>query len=116
MIRVPEYTDGCFEMMLIKSEEDGDFPIKKLESTGMMIWFREISVFDKTKYEFEQGGKEITMKIRVPRFKGIDSQCACRIGKEIHLVYNAAHVIDKDGFKETELTLIRPDKELMYCE
>lgn len=112
MIRVPEYTDGCFEMFRIVDDTTNDFPIKKLKETGMTIWFREISVFDRIKYEFEQGGKEITMKIRIPRFKEIDSQCACKIEGTTHLVYNAAHVESKEGFKETELTLIRPGKEL----
>lgn len=113
MIRVPEYTDGCFEMFRIEDDTTSDFPIKKLKSTGMTIWFREISVFDRVKYEFEQGGKEITMKIRIPRFKEIDSQCACKIEDTTHLVYNAAHIESKEGFKETELTLIRPGKELI---
>lgn len=112
MIRVPEYTDGCFEMFQIVDDTTNDFPIKKLKKTGMAIWFREISVFDRIKYEFEQGGKEVTMKIRIPRFKEIDSKCACKIDGKIHLVYNATHVTDKEGFKETELTLVHPDKEL----
>ena len=52
------------------------------------------------------------MKIRIPQYKGIDSMCACEIDGNIHQVYNATHVRDKMGFQETELTLIRPDKEL----
>lgn len=109
---VPEYTDGCFRLYKIGNDKTSDFPVEKLKDMDMEIWFREISVFDRVRYEFEQGGKEITMKIRIPRYKGIDSKCACKIDGELHLVYNAAHVVDKDGFKETELTLIRPDKEL----
>ena len=109
---VPEYTDGYFELYKIEHDTTSDFPVDTLKDMDMEIWFREISVFDRVRYEFEQGGKEITMKLRIPRYKGIDSQCACKIEGVIHLVYNAAHVVDKDGFKETELTLIRPDKEL----
>lgn len=111
MIQVPEYTDGCFELFEIKDEKVGDFPIKKLKSKGMTIWFREISVFDRIRYEFEQGDIQITMKIRIPRYKGIDSENACKIDGKIHQIYNVAHVIDKNGFPETELTLIRPNKE-----
>ena len=112
IMTVPEYTDGCFELYKIEHDTTSDFPVDKLKNMDMEIWFREISVFDRVRYEFEQGGKEITMKIRIPRYKGIDSQCVCKIDGVVHLVYNAAHVVDKDGFKETELTLIRPDKEL----
>lgn len=112
MSNLPEYTDGVFELFKIGNEKVGDFPVEKLVRTGMKIWYREISVFDRTKYEFEQGGKEITMKVCIPRYKGVDSDCACMIEGKIHLVYNAAHITNKDGFKETELTLIRPDRKL----
>lgn len=112
MSNLPEYTDGFFELFKIKNEKVVDFPVEKLVRTRMKIWYREISVFDRTKYEFEQGGKEITMKVRIPRYKGVDSDCACMIEGELHLVYNAAHITNKDGFRETELTLIRPDRKL----
>lgn len=113
MNRMPEYTDGYFELCEVKESTLNDFPIETINKKGMEIWYREISVFDRIKYEFEQGNKEITMKIRIPRYKEIDSKCACLINGDVHLVYNAAHVVDKNGFKETELTLIRPDKELI---
>lgn len=112
MIRVPEYVDGYFELYQIVEDTSKDYPVETLKDMRMQIWFREISVFDRIRYEFEQGGKEITMKIRIPRFNGIDSKCACKIDEKIHIVYNAASVTSKEGFKETELTLIRPGKDL----
>lgn len=112
MIRTPEYTDGCFDLFRIVEDTSQDYPVEKLKDLRMKIWFREISVFDRIRYEFEQGGKEITMKIRIPRFNEIDSKCACKIDGKIHVVYNAASIVSKDGFKETELTLIRPGKDL----
>lgn len=112
MIEIPTYTDGCMRLYEIKQDEEKDYPEEYLKDTGMDIWYREISVFDKVKYEFDQGGKEITMKIRIPRFEGVNSKCICLIDGVQHLVYNAAHVKDKFGFPETELTLIRPEREL----
>ncbi len=112
MIELPEYTDGCLDIYRIKDDTTKDYPEEYLEDMGIRVWFREISVFDKVKYEFDQGGKEITMKIRIPQYKGIDSKCVCVIDGKQHLVYNATHVKDKYGFLETELTLIRPEGEL----
>lgn len=112
MIELPEYTDGVMDVHRIKNDTSKDYPEEFLEPMIMGIWFREISVFDKVKYEFDQGGKEITMKIRIPQFKEINSKCVCVIGSVQHLVYNAAHVKDKFGFPETELTLVRPESEL----
>ena len=112
MIRMPEYTDGYFELCEISEVKENDYPVEIFKKTGMKIWYREISVFDRMRYEFEQGSKEITMKIRIPRYKGIDSKCVCLIDDVPHLVYNAAHIESKEGFQETELTLMRPDKEL----
>lgn len=116
MIELPEYTDGCFHLYRIENDDSRDYPVEFLTDGGMDIWFREISVFDRTKYELNQGGKEVTMKIRIPRYKGIDSNCVCLIDGIQHLVYNAAHVLDKNGFPETELTLIRPERELKIHE
>ncbi len=113
MTQLPEYTDGCLELYRIKNDTTSDFPVEVLEKAGMPpIWYREISVFDKLRYEFNQGGKEITAKIRIPQYKKIDSRCMCLIDGRQHLVYNAAHITSKEGFPETELTLVRPEKEL----
>lgn len=116
MIVLPEYTDGCLRLYKIKNDTSQDYPEEYLEDTGMDIWFREISVFDKVKYEFDQGGKEVTMKIRIPQYKGVDSKCVCLIDGNQHLVYNAAHVKDKYGFPETEITLIRPERKISIHE
>lgn len=111
-MQMPEYTSGAFQFYRIRQDETTDYPEEYLESSGIGdIWYREISVYDRLRYEFDQGGKEVTMKIRIPRFGGIDSMCVCMIDGRQHQVYNAAHVVDKDGFQETELTLVRPEKE-----
>lgn len=112
MIQPPEYTDGAFRLYKIKTDTSEDYPKKYLEDTKIVIWYREIAVFDRVRYEFDQGGKEVTMKIRTPMFREVDSECVCLIGDIKHQVYNAAHTKDKNGFPETELTLIRPEKEL----
>lgn len=114
MTELPEYTDGCLQLYDISEDTTQDFPKENIVKRSMSpIWFREISVFDRLRYEFEQSQKEITMKIRIPQYKEIDSRCVCIINGKQHLVYNAAHVRDKNGFPETELTLIRPERELM---
>lgn len=113
MIELPEYTDGCLRLYKIQDDTSSDFPISKLIDIQMNIWFREVSVFDRLRYEFEQGQKEITMKIRIPQYKEIDSKCVCKIDEKYHLVYNTTHVKDKMGFPETELTLIRPEKDMV---
>ena len=112
MIELPEYTDGVLKLLRIEEDTTTDFPQKKLADTGLKLWYREIAVYDRLRYEFEQGQKEITMKIRIPQYKGIDTHCACEIDGKVHSVYNTTHVRDKMGFPETELTLIRPEKEL----
>lgn len=116
MIQIPEYTSGCFKLYRIEQNDTKDYPVEKLKDTGYEIWYREISVFDKTRYQLEQGGKEVTMKICIPQYKEIDSKCICVIDGVQHLVYNATHVMDKNGNRETELTLIRPGEELEIHE
>ncbi len=110
-MQIPEYTDGVLHLYKIKNDTTSDYPKEILEDTGLDIWYREIAVFDKLRYEFNQGGKEVTMKIRIPRYRGADSTCMCLIEGAQHLIFNAAHVFDKNGFPETELTLTKPERE-----
>lgn len=115
MIKIPEYTSGCFELFNIY-QENTDYPKEFLVTTGYEIWYREISVFDKTRYQLEQGGKEITMKICIPQCKEITAGQVCIIDDIQHLIYNAAHITDKNENPETELTLIRPGRQLQVNE
>ena len=115
-MKIPEYTSGCFELFKKNQDKVGDYPVEHLISTGYEIWYRELAVFDKTRYQLEQGGKEITMKICIPQCKEIGTEQVCLIDGVQHLVYNAAHLTDKNGNLETELTLIRPGRELEIHE
>ena len=112
-INIPEYVDGFIEIFKIKTEEKASFPEEHIESTGVKIWYRELSVFDRTRYELSQGNVEVTSKIRIPQYKGIDSHCVVIMNgeNEQHEVYNATHVSDKNGFRETEITLKKPDSK-----
>lgn len=113
MSDLPVYTDGCFGLYRIRTDESKDYPEEYLEDQNMEIWYKEISVFDHMKYEFGQGGMEVTMKIRIPQQRGlIDSKCVCLIDGQQHRVYNATNITNKDGYRETELTLVRPEKEI----
>ena len=43
---MPEYTDGVLELLRIEEDCSQDFPVEKVRSTGMHIWYRELSVFE----------------------------------------------------------------------
>ncbi|WP_279004773.1 hypothetical protein [[Clostridium] scindens] len=113
MSDLPVYTDGCFGLYRIRTDESKDYPEEYLEDQNMEIWYKEISVFDHMKYDLGQGGIEVTMKIRIPQHERlIDSKCVCLIDGQQHRVYNATNITNKDGYRETELTLVRPEKEI----
>lgn len=110
--RVPTYCDGFFELYRMTEDDSEDFPKVELEDTNMTIFFREISVFDRLRFELSQGGKQVTMKIRIPQYKGVDSNCYCKIDGVFHQVYNAAHIMTDGRYPETELTLIATEKKM----
>lgn len=109
---LPVYTSGCFELYRIKTDETKDFPEDILENQHMTIWYNEISVYDHTRYALSQSGREITMKIRIPQYKKIDSDCVCIIEGTQHRVYNAAHIINKDGLR---LSFIASQSSKVNC-
>lgn len=102
---LPEYTDGCFTLYDI-TDVDGERKITARDIDA--IWFRDIGVYDRTRVTFEQVDKTVTLKIRIPIWDGIDSNCVCVIGGEQHKVYNKTNVLSRQGYPETELTLITP--------
>ena len=113
MATLPEYTDGCFNLYDIV-DTDG---VRKIVERGIgPVWFRSIGVYDRTRITFEQADKEVTMKIRIPKWDGISSNCVCVIDGQQHKVFNKADVLSNQGYMETELTLINPSMDYEVAE
>lgn len=102
---LPVYNDGFFKLFEIKQTND-NFAIEYLHNAGKPdIWFEELSISDRLRFDAEERKKKITYKLRIPQMKEINSLCVVKIGNEYHKVFNAYHFTNKDGFKQTDLTL-----------
>ena len=101
---LPTYNDGKFRLLEIKQTKT-TYPVEYLHDTGKDFWFEELSISDRLRFEAEEREKKITCKIRIPQTKQIDSLCVVKIGNEYHKVYNCYHFTNKDGLKQTDLTL-----------
>lgn len=102
---LPTYNDGKFELFEIK-QKDSTYPdeyIKKVPNKSM--WFKELSISDKLRFDAEQRDKQLTMKIRIPETKEITSMNVLKIGNKYHKVYNTYHFTNSEGYRETDLTL-----------
>ena len=107
----PAYVDGVFALYnIVDSRESGsDFHRKMISNTGEAIAFRELAIFDRTRLIFEQAGKVIQMKIAIPRYDAISSNCVLIIDGIQYKVFNAASVETSDGYPETEITLMNSE-------
>ena len=101
---LPTYNNGKFRLFEIKQTET-DFPVEYLKDTGKDIWFEELSISDKLKFEAEERKKNITYKLRIPQVKEITSLHVVKIGDTYHKVFNAYHFTNNEGYKQTDLTL-----------
>lgn len=101
---LPTYNDGTFKLFQIKQTNE-DFPLEYLKDTGEEIWFEELSISDKLKFEAEERKKNITYKLRIPQRKDITSLNVVKIDNTYHKVFNAYHFTNSDGYKQTDLTL-----------
>ena len=102
---IPTYNDGCFKLFEIK-QKNTTYPEEYIkEVTNKPIWFKELSISDKLRFDAEQRDKELTIKIRIPQIKEITSMNVLKIEKQYHKVYNVYHFINDEGYKETDLTL-----------
>lgn len=101
---LPTYNDGKFRLFEIHQTKT-TYPVEYLKDTGKDIWFEELSISDKLRFDAEERKKKITYKLRIPQTKEITSLHVVKIGKEYNKVFNAYHFTNKDGFKQTDLTL-----------
>ena len=102
---LPVYNDGFFKLFEIKQNDD-KFATEYLHYTGKQdIWFEELSISDRLRFDAEERKKKITYKLRIPQIKEINSLCVVKINDKYHKVFNAYHFTNKDGFKQTDLTL-----------
>lgn len=101
---LPTYNDGFFRLFKIKQTKD-TYSDEYLHDTEYEIWFEELSISDRLKFEAEERKKKITYKLRIPQTKEINSLCVVKIGENYHKVFNVYHFTNKDGFKQTDLTL-----------
>ena len=102
--KLPAYNDGVLELFAIKQTND-TYPIDYLSSTGKKIYFEELSISDRLRFEAEQRQKDLSLKIRIPQTKEIDSLCVLKIGDNYHKVFNVYHFSNNDGIKQSDLTL-----------
>lgn len=111
----PEYVDGVFVLYDIvseASEDSPDFGEKRIRRRPIgPIPYRELSVYDRTRLYFEQMHREVQMKLAIPKWDGITSECAVEICGKLYKVYSAVSVISKQGYQETELTLTNPEMQ-----
>jgi hypothetical protein len=103
-MKPPVYNDGFFRLYKI-IESDDTYPLENLKDMDLGMYYKELSIGDRTKIELQQNGVEVTSKIRIPQYKMIDSKCVLKIDDNYYRVYNVFHFRNKDGFLETDITL-----------
>lgn len=101
---LPTYNDGKLKLFAIKQTQN-TYPVEYLENMKKEVWFEELSISDKLRFESEERKRKLSLKIRIPQMKEITSLNVVKIGNEYHKVFNAYHFTNNDGFKQTDLTL-----------
>lgn len=102
--RIPVYLDGKFKLFDIKQTPD-HLPKEYLSDTAKEIYYEELSITDRLRFEANQRKVDLTLKIRIPQTKEISSLNVITIGDKYHKIFNAYHFTNQDGFLQTDLTL-----------
>ena len=101
---LPTYNDGKLKLLAIKQTQN-TYPVEYLKNMKKEVWFEELSISDKLRFESEERKRKLSLKIRIPQMKEITSLNVVKIGNEYHKVFNSYHFTNNDGFKQTDLTL-----------
>lgn len=108
---LPTYLDGYFELFEIKTGDDV-LPVDYLLETGLLFAFEFRSIGDRIRFEADAREIELTHKIRMDQTKMITSLHVLKIGEEFHKVFNTYHFTNKDGYKQTDITLQKYRQEI----
>lgn len=100
---MPAYLDGVFELNRIERSKKGDFIMERLTSLDMKMAYREMAVYDSLRIELQKDDINPTYKIRIPRYRAIDTDSVLLIDGKYNRVISVSHTYDKAGFPETEL-------------
>lgn len=101
---IPTYLDGKFRLYDI-IQPPGHEVHDVLHDTEKEIYYEELSITDRLRIEADQRQKDLLLKIRISQTKEITSLNVIKIGDKYYKVFNAYHFVNKDGFKQTDLTL-----------
>lgn len=112
----PTYLDGYFALYLIVTKEVASFPVEGLKLIETDFPFEYRSIGDKLRFEADQRKLDITHKVRIPQTREITALHVLKIGEEYMQVYNTFHFTNKDGYKQTDITLKRYDKEVKFYD
>lgn len=111
----PAYVDGVmtvYDLVDVADPDNPDSPLRMIQARDIdPVPFRDKAVYDRTRLIFEQAGVEVTHKLAISRWDGISTKCVCIIDGEQYKVYNVAQVETKDGYLETEVTLVTPEMQ-----
>ena len=106
---------GKFKLYTIKQTED-TYPIEYLKNENKEVWFEEMSISDKLRFESEERKRKLSLKIRIQQMKEITAFNVVEIDGKFHKVFNAYHFTNNDGFKQTDLTLEEYPRVKMEAE
>ena len=113
---LPTYLDGYFDLYVISTAETTSYPIEGITLVETNFPFEYRSIGDKLKFEADQRNIDITHKVRIPQTREITSLHVLKLGEEYMQVYNTFHFTNKEGYKQTDITLKRYDKEVVIID
>ncbi|WP_159641655.1 hypothetical protein [Erysipelothrix anatis] len=101
---IPSYTSGKIELYE-ENQTRGDYPLDYLKPLFVAIWYNEISIGDKLKFEFETRSNHEVRKIRIQQIPNIDSRYVVKLNEVYYRIFNIFHGSDKNGFAISDITL-----------
>lgn len=113
---LPSYNDGFFYSFQIKSNSNVTYPDEFLVPKKHPIYFNELSVSDSLKISANDRKINIVKKIRIAQNKNLNSNFVLKINESYYKVYNIYHFTNKDGFLESDITLVNYEREIKIME
>lgn len=106
--KLPNYLDGVMEVYKTLVVDNEGYLSEKITSTGEMIYFESLAIFDRLKIDSEAMGIELSKKLLVPAEENLEINDVVKIDGILYKIYNLNYIVDKrDGFRKIETTLTK---------
>lgn len=111
----PLFKDGkVFVVINNPTSDDNANEIDSFDENGKYYFYKSLGITDQARFNAAQHDKKIDFKLRVRQDMSIQEEMYMKINDKIYRVIGAFHFTNDDGYKLSDITLMKYGKDWYF--